>query len=243
MLVDLLSSSNLITFNIKVAEVFGLHAAIYISELMAINEKAIRKEKFELIDDKQYFTISRKYITERTTLSNAEQKEIDKQLAEVGILTFKPATTDTVYFDINLLSVLLGADLDKSVMENISKIAKKKTSAEKQADKLQGEIIAAQKAVKTTIPELRSLYYEMIESIVGRYNYIKPAVIKQLEMQVDTFADHDLDVAIELVSYNVKKGYNDMQYAIQDYIAKHPKAFKSKEVVINKNIKVSDEVF
>ena len=45
MLLDLLSSSNQLSFNIKVAQLVGLHSAVYLSELMAINEKAIRKNK------------------------------------------------------------------------------------------------------------------------------------------------------------------------------------------------------
>jgi hypothetical protein len=44
-LIELLSTSNYVSYNIKLAELLGLHAAIYISELMNINDKAIRKNK------------------------------------------------------------------------------------------------------------------------------------------------------------------------------------------------------
>ena len=64
MLIELLSTSNYVSYNIKLAELLGLHPAIYISELMNINDKAIKKDKLE--DD--YFTLVRSYITARTTL-------------------------------------------------------------------------------------------------------------------------------------------------------------------------------
>ena len=59
MLLDLLSLDNYVSYNIKVAEILGLHAAIYLSELMNINDKAIRKSKTK----DNFFTVDRKYIT------------------------------------------------------------------------------------------------------------------------------------------------------------------------------------
>ena len=63
MLIDLLSTSNYVSYNIRLAELLGLHAAIYLSELMNINDKAIRKNKL----NDNYFKLKREYITSRTT--------------------------------------------------------------------------------------------------------------------------------------------------------------------------------
>ena len=65
MLIQLLSQSNYGSFNITVAHMLNLETAVYLSELMNINEKALRKNK---LDDNQ-FILDRKYITERTTIS------------------------------------------------------------------------------------------------------------------------------------------------------------------------------
>ena len=40
MLIDLLSTDNLANYNIKIAQVMGLHSAIYINELINISNKA-----------------------------------------------------------------------------------------------------------------------------------------------------------------------------------------------------------
>ena len=45
MLIDLLSNANLVSYNYKVAQLFGLHTAIYLAELLNINDKAIKKNK------------------------------------------------------------------------------------------------------------------------------------------------------------------------------------------------------
>ena len=82
MLIDLLSTANYNMYNITIANKLGLHSSIYLSELMNINDKAIRKNKIE----DNYFTIDRAYIKSRTTLDEREQKELDKVLFNLGIL-------------------------------------------------------------------------------------------------------------------------------------------------------------
>ena len=69
MLIDLLSTDNLANYNVKIAQVMGLHSAIYINELINISNKATQKNK--LVSDK-YFILDRKYITKRTNLSVEE---------------------------------------------------------------------------------------------------------------------------------------------------------------------------
>ena len=63
MLIELLSQSNYISVNIKLAKIFGVEGAIYISEILNIYDKAVRKNK---VEDK-FFTLDREYFEERTT--------------------------------------------------------------------------------------------------------------------------------------------------------------------------------
>ena len=57
MLIDLLATDNQASYNIKIAQVMGLHTAIYINELINISNKATQKNK--LIADK-FFILDRK---------------------------------------------------------------------------------------------------------------------------------------------------------------------------------------
>ena len=105
MLLDLLSMDNYVSYNIRVAEIFGLHAAIYLSELLNINGKAIKKEKTK----DNYFKLDRKYIVKRTTISTTEQKKIDQELLAVGILKLGE-DPDTVTLDIASLTSVVAGD-------------------------------------------------------------------------------------------------------------------------------------
>lgn len=221
MLLDLLSSSNQVSYNIVVAQTFGLQAAVYLSELMTIFEKAIRKKKIEEIDGIQYFTISRKYITDRTTITAKEQKAIDAKLSDLHIIRLKADTKDTLNLDINLLASLLGTELDTSVLQNISRITKIKTKAEKDAEKLTGQVMNARKAVQTTNPELRTAWYGWIDAVAERYNYINKNIVIAAEEAVDAAANRNLDVALAIIAENIE-GYKTMEYAINKYLTKHP---------------------
>ena len=105
MLLDLLSSDNYGTYNVKVAQIMGLHTAIYLAEIININRKAINKEKI----DNNCFTINRQYIENRTTIDTEEQLKIDKKLSEVGILGMNVDNPDQVYIDVNALTNMIAA--------------------------------------------------------------------------------------------------------------------------------------
>ena len=80
MLIELLSMSNYVHFNVKLAEILGLHTAIYLGQITDINEKAIRKNKV----DENFFTIDREYITKRTTIPEKEQNQIVRNKSAYG---------------------------------------------------------------------------------------------------------------------------------------------------------------
>ena len=50
MLIDLINTSNYVSYNIKLAQLLGLKEAIYLSELLNINDKAIRKNEINFSD-------------------------------------------------------------------------------------------------------------------------------------------------------------------------------------------------
>ena len=118
MLTELFSTNNYVSFNIKVAEVLGLHTAIYVSELININNKALHKNK---INEAGYFKVDRKYITSRTTLQPDEQKQIEDKLVEIQTLQIDPNDRDAFKIDINNLANIAISD-DVKFLKDVSKI-------------------------------------------------------------------------------------------------------------------------
>jgi len=242
MLLDLLSTSNQISFNIKVAQLFGLKEAVYLSELMVINEKAIRKNKIEEIDGKKFFTVARSYITAMTTLTNAEQKEIEKNLNQFGIIRIMVDRPDTLYLDINRLGVLIGGDLDKSVVNDLKKLANQKTKDEKRKSKYASLKVERLKVLKETNPDVRTAYANWIEAALQRYGGSKfsDQTVRLCERQINDFAKGNSEIAIEVINLNI--GYNTMQFAIDKYKELYPSSIP--QVAAKKAIvRAGSEVF
>ena len=201
MLLDLLSLDNYVSYNIKVAELLGLHPAIYLSELMNINDKAIKKSKIK----DNFFTIDRSYITKRTTLTSAEQQQIDKQFLEIGLLKINSEHTNTLPLDIAVLTSLLAGDetiikdLKKIVSSSVKASVKKKTKAQEQRDLLKGY-------VKTTNSELSNAYYEWIDAVYAKLGWMSKKAVEVGERLVDETSNHKLDVALKIVEIATGNG-------------------------------------
>ena len=208
MLIELLSSSNYVNFNIKVAQIIGLKPAIYLSQLMDINEKAIRKNKV----DGNFFTIDRKYIESRTTLTRDEQVSIEKDLLTIGILELNPDKKNTLSLNITVLTSIMmtpDEDLLKDI-SSLSKSKKKKTKSEVIEEHLKDNIL-------TTNTELRDAYYEWIESVLAKRGAMTKAAVIHAQPTLDTFCNRNLDVALKVLEIASIHGYEDINWAINSY--------------------------
>ena len=92
MLTDLMCTDNYAMFNVKVANVMGLHAAVYVNEILNITQKAQQKRK--IVDG--YVTIDRDYVHRRTTIFPEEQISIDKKLVGIGVLSVAENNPDNI---------------------------------------------------------------------------------------------------------------------------------------------------
>ena len=223
MLIDLLSMDNYVHFNIKLAELIGLHAAIYISELLNINEKAVRKDKVK--DD--CFVVDRSYIQRRTTLSKDEQLEIDKMLVNLGVLKSQEGSEDAVVLDLTVLTALLSADLSgKDGIEKLLSAAKpkKKTKSESIIQNLR-------KNITTTNEELYKAYCEWIDAVYAKQGWMSAKSVVVAQRTVDSYANHNLDLALKLIELGTISAYRDMQWAINQYEKDYKVVYSVPQVV------------
>ena len=241
MLIDLLSTSNYISFNIKVAEIIGLHSAIYISELMNINDKAIRKNKTE----ENCFILDRNYLQKRTTLKEEEQIEIEKTLSKIGILSKPKEKDNCVCLNINVLTSLLVSGDEKLIgdIKDLSKIKKdnKQTKAAKIKEALIDNII-------TTNEELRQAYIEWIDAVYAKQGWMSNKSVTVAQRTVDEFCNRNLDLALKLIEIATVNAYRDMTWAINKYNSdlknnSYMTINNFNQPVAQKAAKLSDEVF
>ena len=241
MLIELLSSSNYVNFNVKLAQILGLKPAIYLSQIMDINEKAIRKNKV----DQNFFTIDRKYVESRTTLTKDEQVSIEKDLLNIGILEKNPDKRNTICLNITMLTSIMMTP-DEDLLKDISSLskAKKRTKSEVIEENLKANVL-------TVNTELRDAYYEWIESVLTKKGAMTKAAVIHAQPTLDSFSNRNLDVALKVLEIASIHGYEDIQWAINsynkdfkvNYNVPAPVKQKPSSFVPTARCRMSDEVF
>lgn len=239
MLIDLLSSSNYVSYNVQLAELLGLHTAIYLSELMNINEKAIKKDKL----NNNYFTLVRSYITARTTLEEKEQLEIEENLLKLGILE-QGEQKDTISLNITTLTTLM-MDPDESLIDKISKMKKKSSSkrGRTKADAIKDNL---KSNLKVSNQELRDAYCAWIDAIYDKQGWMSVKCVTVAENTIDSFSNRNLDIALKLLEIASIHGYRDIQWAINKYNQEFKVSYQSSPIpkkVVTSNSELSSEVF
>lgn len=216
MLIDLLGMDNYVSFNIYVADILGLHAAVYISELLNINGKAVKKSK---VND-NYFTVDRKYIKKRTTLDEAEQHKIDKQLLDIGLLKISEESPNTITLDITVLTSLFCGN------EDIVKDLKKRTGAAKKTNttgkktRKEQEIELLKTYIVTTNVELHNAYCDWIDAVYNKLGWMSKKAVTVGEKLVDESSTtpngkRSLDIALKILEIATVNGYKDMTWAVK----------------------------
>lgn len=244
MLIDLLSTDNYVLYNYELANCIGLHAAIYVNELINISKKAEKKNK--LIDEK-FFIVDRKYITLRTTLPATEQRSIDVFLQSNGFLE-RGQRTDSVWLNIDKLSQLLigesiiAKETSKTVVAPVAeiKVPKKKVP--------QKVLIAnsMKSYIYATNSELFNAYVEWIDSVCDKNGWMSQKAVTVGQQTVDDYAKGDLDVALKIIEIGTLNGWKDLTYAVETFDKDYKSKFVSKTpepTPTRKREVVSDEVF
>lgn len=227
---------NYVNYNIQFAQILGLHSAIYVSELLNINEKAVRKKKVQ--DD--YFVVDREYIKKRTTLDIPEQKEIDTFLLNLGILKQDKQNKDRLTLDLTVLTSLVSAE--PATLKDLEKLVK----SAKPKKKTKAAVIADTLKAKVTVEneELREAYFDWIDAVMHKQGWMSAVSVTSAPKVIDTYCDHNLDLALEILKIASINGYRDIQWAVNTYEADHKVTYRPKQYIAPKQpVSVSSEVF
>lgn len=207
MLIELLSMSNYGHFNIKLAHILGLNTAVYLSQLMDINEKAIRKNRIT----ENFFLLDRDYVTSRTTISEKEQKEIEGNLMKLGILERSTSDDNSLLLNIAVLTNIMMSpdeDLVKEIKNFTTK--SKKTKSEKIIENLKKNII-------TQNTELRTAYFNWIDAVYEKDGFMNKQAVVSAQLNIDKFSNRNLDIALKILEIATLNGYRDVTWAINSY--------------------------
>ena len=236
MLLDLFDNSNSIIVNYKTIQIFGLPTAVYLTELLNIYKKAVRKNK--LVDD-NYFKVDRNYVAKTISLSIEDQLICDLNLGKINILKKSADDPDILNLDINLyLSIL--TDNDLKLYEDIKKKMKVKSPKGIAATNRQVVIKNLKDSISCTNYELLTALRDWVDGVYAKPGgFLSKKAIEIFQNTLNDYTKGDLDLALRIVNIATVQGYKDCQWAIN--ILEKDNKLQKNGVVINNNIRVTEQ--
>ena len=206
-LFDLLSTDMYVSYNVRLARILDLSAAVYISELININRKAIEKEKLK---GDGFFKLDRNYIELRTTLKKEELKEIDVRLKSIKLISIGESS-DLLKLNMDTLtSIMLG---EEKLVATVVQTAKRGRPSKQEI------VVKALKAnIETTNPELKQAYEDWIDAVCAKQGWMTKVHVMEAQTTLNNYnKDRDLDIALNILKIATLGGFRDISWAIRDY--------------------------
>ena len=209
MLIDLFATDNYGQYNIKIANLWGLETAVYLNEVININEKAVRKNKVTT----GFVVLDRQYLTERTTLSEEQQIEIEDKLAGIDIL--KRTENCTIHLDLVLLANLIGSE-DEDLKKHVQKLVELKT---KKPKKTKREVIRENlKAyIQTGDSKLDDYFSQWVDVVYEKNGFMAKATVEEAQKRIISYSFPDLEKAYNIIKIAITNGHRDINWSIEKY--------------------------
>lgn len=230
MLLDLLSSDNYVSYNVKVAQIMGLDVAVYLAELININHKAINKQKI----DNNCFTVNRQYVENRTTLTLEQQIVCDKKLLDAGIIGKNVDKSDEMYIDANALLNLIAAG-DAKLLDKVTKITRLADVGKNgKLTKREMEARTCKSAITTTEKELKNALTQWVDAVYARPGgFLTKRAVEIFERDLYQYTNGDLDLALKLVDIATVGGYRDFNWTKDDFEKNYAATFRRQYAPMN----------
>lgn len=246
MLTDLMCTDNYAMFNVKVANVMGLHAAVYVNEILNITQKAQQKRKIV----NGYVTIDRDYVHRRTTIFPEEQISIDKKLVGIGVLSVAEDNPDNIQLSVDTLANLVAAD-DACLLKKVTKLTEVKSVVQSSTkmSMRQKTILELKDFIKCSNEELLNAYRDWVDGVYANpKGYLSKRAIIVFQRDVDEFARGDLDLALKIIEIATINGWRCAEWAINSFKKDYAKDFyatytQTVPSPLQRSVSLSDEVF
>lgn len=238
MYVDLLNSNNYITINISLISIMGLKEAVYVSELLNILKKAMIKNK--MIED-VYVKVNRKFISDRTTISQNEQREIDTKLNSMDLLTIHNNEKDIISLNVTGIASLIAFNGDKCEKDTLSAIENNfKSSTKSEMDKVKAKAIAKQLKNHINIDNKNIKHHlrMWIDSVI-KTNIVTIEIVNEFQKAVKLYSLDEEEV-IKVIDIATANSYIYAELAIKKYEEEIKKNLNSVRVTDQKKATKDD---
>lgn len=255
MLIELLSSDNYVQYNVRIAQLLGLNTAVYLSELLRVSDKAIRKAK---LNDNNYFTLDRKYIEKRTTLSKYQQLNIDKKLIELEILKVDENQDNILSLNLAILISLLNDDtpltqknckIEDNTNEEQSNVdCNPKQSKKGRKTKEETSKLELKNSIQVCDDRLKSAYYEWIDSVFTKVHWMSNKSVYVAQRIIEEVSGGNIEISLKILEIAAVNGWKDITWAVkiykQDYEPTYRLKYSKQPQVENRSVQnLGEEVF
>ena len=217
MYIDLIASDTFISINRKLAQLFDLKTAAYVAELANIALKVTKKKTF---NDEGFFTVNRKYIEERTTLSLDDQLKCDNILNKAGVLQELETDNNQIRVDVATLTALITSE-DTKLLADISKKAKatKGTSA---AAKKAAILQNLKNRINEPDLEVLAALHNWLETLYGNKK-VNNTTVDMFVAGLNEFTN-DKNTKLTIIKIATAQNYSEVKWAIDIYNKSYAKS-------------------
>lgn len=192
-------------FNRRLAKLVGLQTAVYASEILNILFRVRTKKTY---DPEGFWTLDRKYVEERTTISPENQRICDEALKLVGILDSEGSNKIRVRVDV-LFKIL--ADDTLIPPETIMAI-QHKVSTPPLSNK-EKRMFGLKKCITETDNDLKIAYENWVEAIDEKRKVTKP-VIQGFINDVNNYTT-DKNKKLEIIHIATQAGWAVVDWCVR----------------------------
>lgn len=209
--IDVLATDSHIIVNKRLAEIFGISEAVYLSELFNISKKAVNKKSFD--PETGYFTLARKYIEKQTTIKPTQQCEFDQKFQQAGILEVSETNIDMIRIDTSKVISLITCQ-DVKVLAAV--VNQAKTDKETKKETKRNAIIQMLKnSIKTADQQVRAALENWV-SVVYDKGMCKKAQVEVFENQLNLYTANSA-TQLAIINICIAQGYKNCDFGIQIY--------------------------
>ena len=207
------------TYNLKIAQVFGLDVAVYWSALTVEMEKAKENKK---VDKEGFFPLNRDALKELTTLKKSEQIICEEILRKANVIEYHGSLEkhEDIAVDLQTMLGYIVQD-DPDVLKQLTKEVVENT---KEARK-NGARTGFQDYVVTLVkdPRLADLLREWVDSVYESCKYGNFLNKPQINIFVKSVQDYSKDVEVQkaIVKVAIIGAIKDAWWAIETYQKQH----------------------
>lgn len=214
MLLEALSPSKYVSYNVKAAQTFGLAGAAYLSALMILFDEAGAKGR---VVDGGFFRVDRKRVSELTALTPEEQLSADAALSRVGVVKKEQGKADVLKVDVQLFaSIICGGDA--KLTEDVAAKARLRSKSGERDAKQKSVIEGLKASIKCDDPELSAALSDWIDGIYAKPNgYLTSVAVIAFQKALFAYTGGDLDKAIKITQIAAVQGYKLCDWAIDVY--------------------------